>query len=261
MNKLARPGVPISIAAVAAAWGIFAAPLQQPQAYHRFADSRDFLAIANAGDTLSNLAFLLVGVLGLIFLWRERAAGSRQRFAAATEMRPWWVFFAGVTLTSIGSGYYHLAPDDARLVWDRLPMTISFMSLVAVVVSERINMRAGQQLLWPLVILGLASVAYWRLSAVFGFENLRPYVALQFGSIAVILAISILYRSRYTHGGVIFALAAAYLVAKVFESFDQEVFAMGHWLSGHTLKHLAAAAGVFFLLWALQRRSLRQTEI
>lgn len=260
MNKLAKLSVPIAIAVLAAAWGIFASPLPQPQAYHLFADARDFLSIANAGETLSNLAFLLVGALGLAFLWREHAAGTKERFASVAEMRPWWAFFAGVTLTSVGSGYYHLAPDDARLVWDRLPMTIGFMSLVAAVVSERISIRAGSQLLWPLVMLGLASVAYWRLSALFGFENLRPYLALQFGSIGVVLAISILYRSRYTRGGAIFALAAAYVIAKVFESFDHEVFALGHWLSGHTLKHLTAAAGVFFLLWGLQRRTLRRIE-
>jgi hypothetical protein len=172
-------------------------------------------------------------------------------------MRPWWVFFAGVALTSAGSAWYHLAPDDARLVWDRLPMTIAFMSLVAAVVSERISVRAGSLLLWPLVLLGLASVVYWRWSALGGFENLRPYLAVQFGSIAVVLAIAGLYRSRYTHGAVIFALAAAYGIAKVAEAFDREMFELGQWVSGHTLKHLAAAAGVVLLLRSLQRRTRR----
>jgi len=112
-------------------------------------------------------------------------------------------------------------------------------------------------LLAPLVILGIASVAYWRWSALAGMENLRPYMAVQFGSIALVLAIALLYRSRYTHGAAIFALAAAYAVAKVVESLDLEVYALGHWVSGHTLKHLAAALGVWLLLAALQRRRLR----
>jgi hypothetical protein len=128
------------------------------------------------------------------------------RFASPREILPYWVFFAGVALTSAGSAWYHLAPDDARLVWDRLPMTIAFMSLVAAVVSERIDVRIGNLLLWPLVLLGLASVVYWRWSALAGFENLRPYLAVQFGSIAVVLAVSLLYRSRYTR--LIFVLAA-----------------------------------------------------
>jgi hypothetical protein len=250
-------GVPIGLALLAAAWGIFSPPLLQAQAYHFFADTRALLAIANAADTLSNLAFLVVGVMGLAFLRRERASGSSERFAAPREMRPWWVFFAGVALTSAGSAWYHLAPDDARLVWDRLPMTIAFMSLLAAVVSERISVRAGSLLLWPLVLLGLASVVYWRWSALGGFENLRPYLAVQFGSIAVILALAVLFRSRYTHGGAIFVLAAAYGVAKVFEVYDREIFGCGQWLSGHTLKHLAAAAGIVLLLRSLQRRTRR----
>jgi hypothetical protein len=254
---MVKAAVLLVLALAAFGWGIFAPPLQQSQAYHLFADARALLGVPNAWDTLSNLAFLVVGVMGLAFLWRERASGSSERFAAPREMRPWWVFFAGVALTSAGSAWYHLAPDDARLVWDRLPMTIAFMSLVAAVVSERISVRAGSLLLWPLVLLGLASVVHWRWSALGGFENLRPYLAVQFGSIAVVLAIAGLYRSRYTHGGTIFALAAAYGIAKVAEAFDREVFELGQWMSGHTLKHLAAAAGVVLLLRSLQRRTRR----
>jgi len=246
--------VPIALAALAAAWGIFSPPLQQAQAYHLFADTRALLSIENAADTLSSLAFLLVGAVGMALLWRERAAGRSERFASAQEMRPYRVFFLGVALISAGSAYYHLAPDDARLVWDRLPMTLAFMSLVSAVVAERISVRAGNMLLVPLVLLGLASVAYWRASAIWGFENLRPYMAVQYGSIAVVLAVAALYRSRYTHGGVIFALAAAYGIAKILESFDREVFALGQWLSGHTLKHLAAAAGIYLLLKSVERR-------
>ncbi|MGE3163230.1 MAG: hypothetical protein AB7K53_14470, partial [Burkholderiales bacterium] len=176
------------------------------------------------------------------------------RFSSPHELRPYAVFFSGVLLTSAGSAWYHLAPDDARLVWDRLPMTIAFMSLVSAVIAERIDRRLGSALLWPLVFLGLASVVYWRWSALAGFENLRPYLAVQFGSIAVVLAISLLYRSRYTHGWVIFLLAAAYAVAKAVEVYDREIFEIGGWVSGHTLKHLAAALGIWLLLRALGKR-------
>ena len=256
MSRL-KAAIPVAIAVAAAAWAIFASPVLQSQAYHLFADTRALLEVPNAADTLSNLAFLVVGALGLAFLWRERSRRSREHFATPQEMRPYWVFFAGVALTSAGSAYYHLAPDDARLVWDRLPMTIAFMSLVAALVSERINVRAGSLLLAPLVLLGLASVVYWRWSALAGFENLRPYLAVQFGSIAVVLSIAALFRSRYTHGGVIFALAAAYGAAKAFEVYDREIFDFGQTLSGHTLKHLAAAAGVWLLLGSLERRTRR----
>lgn len=251
---MVKPAVPLALALAALAWGVLAPPLLQAQDYHRFADARTFLGVPNAADTLSNLAFLVVGAMGLAFLWRERAAGSSERFSSPHELRPYAVFFSGVLLTSAGSVWYHLAPDDARLVWDRLPMTIAFMSLVSAVIAERIDRRLGSALLWPLVLVGLASVVYWRWSALAGFENLRPYLAVQFGSIAVVLAISSLYRSRYTHGGVIFLLAAAYAVAKGVEVHDREIFEIGGWVSGHTLKHLAAAGGVYLLLRALRKR-------
>jgi hypothetical protein len=131
------------------------------------------------------------------------------------------------------------------------------MSLLAAVIAERLSVRVGNLLLVPLVVLGVASVIYWRESALAGMENLRPYIAVQFGSIAVILTIALMYRSRYTRGAVIFAVAAAYAVAKALEVFDREVFELGHWASGHTLKHLAAAAGIFLLLRSLQVRSPR----
>lgn len=41
------------------------------------------------------------------------------------------VLFAGVLLTSAGSTWYHLAPTNDSLVWDRLPMTLGFMGLFA----------------------------------------------------------------------------------------------------------------------------------
>lgn len=253
----AKAAVPVTLALGYAAWAMFSPALPQPQDYHRFADVRALLGMANAADTLSNVAFLIVGALGLAFLRRERAAASSERFASPREILAYWVFFAGVALTSVGSAYYHLAPDDARLVWDRLPMTIAFMSLVSAVVSERVSLRLGAALLWPLVLLGLASVVYWRWSAAAGTENLRPYLAVQFGSIAVVLAVSLLYRSRYTHGAVIFVLAAAYGVAKLAEVYDRPIFEAGQWVSGHTLKHLAAALGIYFLLRALQERRRR----
>lgn len=243
------------IVVTALGWGIFAPAMEQPQNYHHFADSRALLVIENAADALSNLAFFVVGVMGIAFLRRERRGSSR--FAASEEMRPYWVFFAAIAMTSVGSAYYHLAPDAARLVWDRLPMTVAFMSLVAAVIAERINVRAGNRLLVPLVALGVASVIYWRVSALAGAENLRPYLAVQFGSMAVILMIAALFPSRYTHGGALFYVATAYAAAKILESFDGEIYALGHWASGHTLKHLAAAAGVYLILRSLERRAPR----
>ena len=102
--------------------------IRQDQAYHLFADGRSLLGFVNAADTLSSAAFFIAGTLGLIFLWRERTSGSRH-FVVPEEMRAYWVLFCAVTLTGFGSAYYHMAPDDARLMWDRLPMSLRLHGL------------------------------------------------------------------------------------------------------------------------------------
>ena len=232
------------------------ATIQQDQTYHLFADVRTFLGIDNAANTLSGFAFLVAGALGLFLLWRERAAGGSGRFAAQEEMRPYWILFCAAALTAFGSAYYHLAPNDARLVWDRLPMSLGFMALLSATITDRVSVKAGLRLLVPLLLAGAGSVIYWRWSALRGAENLLPYVVVQYGSIAVVLAIVILFRSRYTHGTYIFGVLALYAAAKAAEALDAQIYALGAIVSGHTLKHLLAALAVCLLLRMLQLRRL-----
>jgi hypothetical protein len=233
-------------------------PIRQDQEYHHFADGRAFLGVENAADTLSSLTLLVVGGFGLLFLWRERASSGPKRFVRPEEMLPYWAFFCAVALTGLGSAYYHLAPDDARLMWDRLPMATAFMSVLAAVIAERVSVRAGTRLLIPLIALGVASVLYWPASALIGSEDLRPYVAVQFGSLAVVLGVCALFPSRYTRGEALLVAAAFYGIAKVFELYDRQIYELGRWVSGHTLKHVAAAVAVYVLARWLQRRTPRQ---
>lgn len=227
-------------------------PIRQDQDYHRFADGRAFLGLENAADVLSSVAFVVVGVMGLVFLWRNRGASTR--FSAAEEMRAYWALFCAIALAGLGSMYYHLAPDDARLACDRLPIAAAFMCLLAAVIAERVDLKAGVKLLVPLIVLGAASVIYW-----IALDDLRPYALVQFGSIVAILALCTLFPSRYTKGEMLFAAAALYGVAKIFELQDREIYELtGHWLSGHTLKHLTAAAALYAIFWSLERRSLRE---
>jgi hypothetical protein len=224
--------------------------LAQDPAYHLFADNRMLLGIANAADTLSNLGFIVAGVLGLAFLVRKTQAGGSGRFIAAEERGAWWSLFAAIVLTGFGSAWYHLSPDDARLVWDRLPMSLGFAALVAATVSDRICTTWGARLLAPLLLLGAGSIAWWVLTG-----NLAPYAAMQFGSLATVLAIVIKFRSRYSHGHYMFGVLALYAAAKATESLDAWIYGFGGGVSGHTVKHLLAAAGVFGLLRMLQLRS------
>jgi hypothetical protein len=231
-------------------------PIKQDPAYHAFADDRAFLGVANAADTLSSFALLAVGMSGLLFLWREWTSDGSKRFLAREEMLPYWALFASVALTGLGSAYYHLAPNDARLVWDRLPMAAGFMCLLAAAIAERVSVRAAVQLLVPFIALGMASVLYWPASAVLGSEDLRPYYAVQFGSLAAVLYLCTMFPSSYTKGKAIPVAIGVYGIAKIFELNDNQIYELGGWVSGHTLKHVTAAAAVYLLVWSLRHRAI-----
>jgi hypothetical protein len=231
-------------------------PFAQPEAYHQFADRREMLGISNALDVASNLAFLLVGVMGLVFVVRGRQASGRDAFIDSAERWAWGVAFLGTALTCCGSGYYHLDPDSPRLAWDRLPMAIGFTGIVAAVVSERVSATAGRWLLVPLVAVGIWSVWYWRWSVANGAENLNPYGAVQFGSMVIILLALVLFPARYTRGADFVVAVLFYGLAKVGEHFDKQIFALtGGLVSGHTLKHLLAAVAIGWLLRMLTKRT------
>jgi hypothetical protein len=221
-------------------------PIPQPPDYHEFADDRTLLGLANALNVLSNLPFVLVGLLGLDAC--RRRSDERGLYAA---------FFAGIALTGLGSAWYHLAPDHERLVWDRLPMTLGFMALLAATVAERLDLAWGRRLLVPLLGVGLASVLYWIRGERVGAGDLRPYILVQFLSLVVIASLLALYPRKYTHTHLLWAGLAAYALAKLCESADHAIYAAtGQLVSGHTLKHLVAAAGLACLARMLASRSL-----
>jgi hypothetical protein len=229
-------------------------PVSQSSLYHNFADTRAMLGIPNCLNVISNVAFLFVGILGLRFLLRAAPYGA-SRFIDRRERWLYVVFFVGVALVFFNSSYYHLQPSNERLVLDRSPMTLAFMALVAATVAERISVRAG--LLWcvPLLVLGDASVLYWRVTELHGHGDLRFYGFVQFGSLLTILLLLLLFPPRYTRGADLVVALGFYALAKVFESCDQQIFALGHIVSGHTLKHLAAAFSAYWILRMLKLRA------
>jgi hypothetical protein len=223
-------------------------PMPQRQSYHHFADQRHRLGVPNLGDVASNLPFLLVGLWGLFALRRGPAEGGP--CLDARLRGPWLGFFAGVALTCFGSAYYHLAPGDARLFWDRLPMAVAFMSLFAVVLGERLGPGVGSALFVPLLAAGAYSVLYWRLT-----DDLRLYYYVQFYSLMALPLVLLLFPARYTGTAYLVVALGWYVFAKVLEDADARVFEWtGHAVSGHTLKHLAAAAGAYWVLRMLLRR-------
>ena len=148
--------------------------MPQPLGYHHFADQRALFGVPNLFDVASNIGFFIAGAYGLFVTSRPQT-----QFVSSFERIPYVVFFVGMLLTALGSSYYHLAPDNERLFWDRLPMTIAFMSLIAAQICERVNVRAGIVAAGPMLAIGAVSVVYWRATERAGEGNVIPYGILQ----------------------------------------------------------------------------------
>lgn len=174
-------------------------------------------------------------------------------FLDSRERWPYMIAFVGLLLTAFGSSYYHLAPSNARLVLDRLPMTIVFMAIVAAMIAERVQLRLGLILLPLLLIVGIASVLQWYESEIHGVGDLRFYAAVQ-AYAALMLLVVLPFPARYSRGYDLAIIVGFYVLAKALELLDKPIFNTGHLVSGHTLKHLAAAAAGYWLLRMLWMR-------
>ena len=245
------PSLLLTVAVLIAIIALFLPPIPQPLAYHNFADHRGWLGIPNFVDVVSNIPFAVVGICGLLFLFRPHAG----TFSDHRERWLYLVMFAGLILTAFGSAYYHLAPGNARLVWDRVPIMIVFMALLAAVIAERVSIVAGLWLFPPLEAAGIGSVLVWRSGEMQGHGDLRFYAAVQVYAILILLLL-LLVPAKYTRGSDLAIVVGFYVLAKILEESDRQVFSLGHIVSGHTLKHLAAAAAGYWILRMLQKRNL-----
>ncbi len=253
-----RAAIVLAAVAAFAIAAVIQHPIPQPLSYHRFADRRVLLGIDNFFDVVSNLAFLYVGLAGLWFLFRPK---SREGvFVDTRERWPYAAMFLGTALTCFGSIYYHLQPNNARLVWDRLPMTMIFTAIVAAMIAERASVRLSLGLLGPLIVVGFWSVLQWRMSELRGAGDLRLYLMVQLLPVFVIPFLMLLFPARYTRGTDLGVVLLLYVLSKIFELFDREIYRAGHLLSGHTLTHLVSALAIYWVLRMLKRRKAVTTE-
>ena len=229
-------------------------PVPQDPAYYDFADTRLILGVANFWNVMSNLPFLLVGVYGLAFV------ASKPAVVGDPDLYwPWIAFFAGIALTAFGSAWFHLAPSNDSLAWDRLPMTVGFAGLFAVVIGEYLSPRAARNLLAPFLVVGVASVLYWRMTEAAGNGDLRPYAVVQFLPVLLIPALLVLRRNASDLTGALWTLTLCYVAAKLFEHFDDAVYQTVRVMSGHASKHIVAAVSAAILIHALHQRQLQPT--
>ncbi len=217
------------------------APIAQDPNYHRFVDQRALFGIPNWQNVLSNVAFLFVGIIGLIHVIRWPQGEARWS---------WLAFFLGVGLVCFGSAYYHWSPDSKTLVWDRLPMTLGFMGIFVALLSETVSPKLEKYLLLPALCLGLFSVYYWS-----QVDDLRFYIWVQMIPLITIPFLLLRFHGGYTHRHYLAYALACYVLAKVVEFSDGAVFSLTQqFISGHALKHLLAALGSWFIYDMLQTR-------
>ncbi len=214
-------------------------PVPQDLVYHLLIDQRQWFTVPNFANIISNLPFATIGLSGFFLTLKNKETSTS-----------WYLFFIGLFLVAFGSSYYHLHPNNQTLIWDRLPMTICFMSLFSALCAENISSRYETVILPVAIFLGLSSVIYWHYT-----NDLRFYALIQFGALLSIPLILSFYKSQYSHHHYLLYGLLFYILAKVFELNDSLTFELtDHLLSGHTIKHLLAAAATYCVYLMLKKR-------
>lgn len=212
-------------------------PIPQDLSFHNFADQRKISKfVPNTYDVLSNLPFIIIGLMGFL-------QSGRLSFT-------WFTVYFGLVLTGFGSIYYHLDPNNDTLFWDRLPMSLTFMGFLTYVIQNSLgvtNSFSTMILTVLLISLGTYSVFYWRFTEKQEKGDLRPYILTQYGSILAILVLS--YFNPGTKNAYVYLPLSFYLLAKICEYYDHLIYEItDNKVSGHTLKHLIAGISTAFLL-------------
>jgi hypothetical protein len=226
-------------------------PVPLGPSYHIFADNRTQLGIPNCLNVLSNIPFMLVGFWGTLWLFRSSSATA---FQTRLEKAVYLIFFLGVAFTGVGSFWYHLNPNNERLPFDLLPMTCAFMAMLTSVAIERVGVRFGRALLIPLLLLGASSVGYWYVTEARGHGDYRFYLFVQFFPPLLIGLMIVLFPPSYTGMKYLVMAFLLFVLAKVLELFDGEIYQVVHIVSGHALKHVTAGLACYLILLMLERR-------
>lgn len=217
-------------------------PVINGPSFHHYADGRGFLGIPNAGDVLSNLPFVVIGILGLLAA-RQVVGVSRGLVA---------LFFAGIMAIGLGSGAYHAHPIDATLAFDWLPIVLALAWLSALLLADRVDPRAGKVAAVVLPLAAIASVAWWwGGGGTADGGDMRWYAFLQLLFVALVPVILLLYPNGRLDRTPLLLGVACFVAARLMQSSDETVLAATG-VSGHTMKHLVAGLAAYFVLRAVR---------
>lgn len=240
----------VSIAAFALVF-LLLKPIAQNAHYHSFANEISFFGIPNFANVSSNIGFILVGILGLATFNRQKQYNLIGLFLVL-----------GIFLTGFGSGYYHYAPNNSTLMWDRIPMTIIFSSFFALILSVYFSEKTARIVWLVSLAIGIFSVGYWQYTESLGCGDLRLYALVQFLPMLLLFIILILNRDTNRHLlKPLLNVLIWYIIAKLFEHFDCQIHEITHLISGHPLKHLAASLATFYMLAFLETKRYHFSDV
>ncbi|KAG2400441.1 hypothetical protein LR48_Vigan04g235700 [Vigna angularis] len=239
---------------------LFTPTIPRSPKHHQFGDMRNLLGVPNTLNVMTNFPFLVVGILGLVLALE----GGVFNISSQGEVWIWALFYAGIAGVAFGSAYYHLKPDDHRVLWDTLPMMVAFSSLFSSLVVERFGQRIGLCCLFALIVAAFLCVVYERI-----YNDIRFCVIFQLTLPLAIPVIALMYRSKYTHSRYWFMSTGIYLLAKFEGVTDKKLYYVNNYIiSGHSMEHLCLALipvslSVMLIYRELkfQRSTMRDTEL
>ncbi|XP_047154788.1 uncharacterized protein LOC124826074 [Vigna umbellata] len=212
---------------------LFTPTIPRSPKHHQFGDMRNLLGVPNTLNVMTNFPFLVVGILGLVLALE----GGVFNISSQGEVWTWALFYAGIAGVAFGSAYYHLKPDDHRVLWDTLPMMVAFSSLFSSLVVERFGQRIGLCCLFALIVAAFLCVVYERI-----YNDIRFCVIFQLTLPLAIPVIALMYRSKYTHSRYWFMSTGIYLLAKFEGVTDKKLYYVNNYIiSGHSMEHLCLA--------------------
>ncbi len=236
-------------------WLIYRLPvIAQDPSYHNFSDQKILFGITNFYNVVSNIPFIIIGLIGLYSLY------IKQSLRILEDIKyQYALLFIGLCLLGPASGYYHLNPNNSGLFLDRLVMSVTILSLFSIIIAEQISSKLSRYFFIPLIITGISCVSYWYQTELSEAGDLRLYIAVQFIPIILSLVILLIYPCRFNRHDGYWWMFVIYLIAKLCEFFDTEIYQLSQfWISGHTLKHLLAALAVWMLVRLFYQRDRKK---
>jgi hypothetical protein len=230
---------------------LFYGPISQPQEYHDFADDREILGVPNALDVMSNLAIIYPGVVGLAFIHESRNRSQVSEDEISIQI----TLFSGMILTFAGSVWFHLDPTDSTMLWDRLGMSVVIGSCISLLIHDMWDRNLAAKIHLPIIIASIVSVLWWPV-----FDDLRVYFIVKHHPFILFPIFLLCGRRIYDKVSGYYWALSMFLLATIFEFADQQIFEITGIISGHTLKHIAAGIGLWFLMVMIRDRELISVE-